>query len=196
MRRNKIISLVVFVITLFLLSSCFKQESYTFLEGDYVYSKQKFQFYDDVYIEEIIMNFDEIDKTEYEELNEINSIQNRKDKKYYKVLISINFCDIGLKQYSFKYMGKPNDRVDCYCIDIEIDNELFQSVTTVSATLEISSRNFNQSSTEQTDTGANIIDIMFDKIDYELNAEYDSNGVNMLLCSKTIRLNYKEEKKE
>lgn len=194
MRKNKIILLLVFIGSFFLLSSCFKQERFTFREGNFLYSGEKVQFYDEIYLEEIVITFEEINETEYDESSYVNVLQNRKDNKFYKVLLSIQFYGMELEQFSFKDRGKPDDRVDCYCIDIEIDNDLFESSITVFTILEFSIGWEYQSSVESGDTGAYKIDLVFDKTDYELNAEYDLNGRNILLNRGTIVLHYQEEK--
>lgn len=77
------------------------------------------------------------------------------------------------RQFSFKDRGKSDDRVDCYYIDIEIDNEWFELTIKVFTILEFSIGWKHQLSAEPGDTGAYKIDLMFDKTDSELNDEYD-----------------------
>ena len=114
---------ILFGVILFIifLPSCFKHEHFEFQEGIYKYDGEPFLFYQDVIIEDIIIEFKESD-LDYNDLEDkTNYIQNRKNKKTYEVIFSLKRQnETNYIEASFLSLPKVGDQIDRYRIDIDL----------------------------------------------------------------------------
>ena len=114
---------ILFGVILFIifLPSCFRHERFEFQEGIYKYDGEPFLFYQDVIIEDIIIEFKESD-LDYNDLEDkTNYIQNRKNKKTYEVIFSLKRQnETNYIEASFLSLPKVGDQTDRYYIDIDL----------------------------------------------------------------------------
>lgn len=100
---KKIIIVFLVVVTLFTLSGCFKQEMYSFIEGDYVLVNDENvipTFY--VYkIDNVKLSFKEISKDEYDVKEMKKVLENRYSNTYYDVEFSITIDGIEYNNVDF-----------------------------------------------------------------------------------------------
>ncbi len=86
---KKLFALFVMIFSVMILSSCYKKETYTFVEGTYAL-KEDASFGENMELKDVCLSFNEISKEEYENAEGINVITSRYNDKYYSVTLSMN----------------------------------------------------------------------------------------------------------
>ena len=120
------------------LTSCYKEERFTFKEGKYEYSEESFNFYNNVNIKYISLVFSK----ENNENKDANILVNRKNNKSYYVSFYFE-NDIKEGVYcTFESQDKVGDQIDRYYIKLDVSNLIKCENSFILIVLEISNSNY------------------------------------------------------
>lgn len=122
--RKKVIIVILFFLFVLTLTGCYKKDRYIFTDSVFEYCGEPVLFYEELFIEEITVTFEEITQEVFDSSANINVLKNFYDSKCYKVifLLKYSFEEMG-QEYSFEYLGKSGDRSDGYKILLNINSE-------------------------------------------------------------------------
>ena len=120
------------------LTSCYKEERFIFTEGKYEYSGESFNFYNDIDIKYISLDFSK----ENIENKDTNLLTNRKNNESYYVDFFIeNEKEEGV-YCTFESQKKVGDQIDRYYIKLDVSNLIKYENSFVLMVLEISNSNY------------------------------------------------------
>lgn len=104
---KKISIVLLFLISLVCLTGCYKQDTYDFVEGNYILeNKENEEFaFDNYKLDNVVLSFKEIDKETYDSNQMKNVLENRYSKKYYSVTFSMTIE--GIEYNDIKYTEIP-----------------------------------------------------------------------------------------
>ena len=168
--------IITFALTL-TLSGCFKRDRCVFNDNTlFEYSGEPVNFFDDTYIDEFSIGLTEITEDEFNSREDVNTLRNFYDSKYYEVKIIFKYTtEQEGREYSFKYLGKASDRSDGYKVMINIDNENIGIEGTVSVILH-----FEGVPGEGADYGDRAGRITITNVENEINGVKDNPDFNEL----------------
>ena len=180
-RFNKVFLVLVVFLFCLILASCFKQEKFTFTEGKYEYSGESFNFYNDIDIKYISLDFSK----ENIENKDTNLLTNRKNKESYYVDFFIeNEKEEGV-YCTFESQEKVGDQIDRYYIKLDVSNLIKCENSFVLMVLEISNSNYY--SEDKCDFAADQIFISLKK--FTIN----DVAINEYFFPSRLKLKYVEE---
>jgi len=138
---NKLFLILGVILFSIMLTSCYKEEKFTFKEGKYEYTGEEFNFYNDVKINNISISFSLEDDIE----NNNNILVNRKNNLSYYVEIYISNQNNEKIQCSFTALQKVGDQVDRYYIELDISNLINTENAKLRMVLEIENSEYHYS---------------------------------------------------
>ena len=120
------------------LTSCYKEERFTFKEGKYEYSGESFNFYNEINIKYISLDFSK-DNIENKDTNIL--INRKNNESYYVDFLFEN--ERGEDVYcTFEYYGKVGDQIDRYHIKLDVSNLIKCENSFIIMVLEIENSNY------------------------------------------------------
>ncbi len=122
----------------FILTSCYKEERFTFKEGKYGYAGDQFVFYNEIKIDYVSLNF----ISENVDDKETNILVNRKNNASYYVDIYLENDKNEGFSCNFKSLGKVGDQIDRYYIELDISNFINVENSIILMVLEIENSNY------------------------------------------------------
>lgn len=130
-----VLGVLLFSLTL---TSCYKEERFTFKEGKYEYSGESFNFYNEINIKYISLDFSK-DSIE----NKDSSIlTNRKNNESFYVDFYFENDKNEGAYCTFEYYGKVGDQIDRYHIKLDVSNLIKCENSFVVMVLEIKNSNY------------------------------------------------------
>lgn len=120
------------------LTSCYKEERFIFTEGKYEYSGESFNFYNDIDIKYISLDF----RKENIENKDTNFLTNRKNNESYYVDFFIESEKEEGVYCTFESQEKVGDQIDRYYIKLDVSNLIKCENSFVIMVLEISNSNY------------------------------------------------------
>lgn len=135
---NKLFLVLGVLLFTLVLTSCYKEERFIFTEGKYEYSGESFNFYNDIDIKYISLDFSK----ENIENEDTNLLTNRKNNESYYVYFFIeNEKEEGV-YCNFESQEKVGDQIDRYYIKLDVSNLIKCENSFVLMVLEISNSNY------------------------------------------------------
>lgn len=163
------------------LTSCYKEERFTFKEGKYEYSGESFNFYNEINIKYISLDFS---KDNIENKDTSILINRKNNESYYVDFLFEN--ERGEDVYcTFEYHGKVGDQIDRYHIKLDVSNLIKCENSFIIMVLEINNSNYY--SEDKCDSKADQI-FLFIK-----NFTIDGNVVTEYSFPSRLLLKYVEE---
>ena len=150
------------------LTSCYKEERFTFKEGKYEYSGESFNFYNEINIKYISLDFSK-DNIE----NKDDSIlTNRKNNEpFYVDFYFENDKKEGV-YCTFKYYGKVGDQIDRYHIKLDVSNLIKCENSFIVMVLEIKNSNYYIENKQDSEANQIFLTINNFTIDENIITEY------------------------
>lgn len=183
MIKKFIILFLVLGVLLFslVLTSCYKKERFTFKEGKYEYSGESFNFYNEINIKYISLDFSKDNIKN----NDSSILTNRKNNEsFYVDFYFENDKNEGV-YCTFEYYGIVGDQIDRYHIKLDISNLIKCENSFIVMVLEI--RNSNYYIENKQDSEANQIFLTIK------NFTIDENFITEYSFPSKLILKYVEE---
>jgi len=178
---NKLFLVLGVLLFSLVLTSCYKEERFTFKEGKYEYSGEIFNFYNDINIKYISLDFSK----DNVENNDLNTLINRKNNDLYYVYFFIeNEKEEGI-YCTFESQKKVGDQIDRYYIKLDVSNLIKHENSFILMVLEISNSNYYTE--DKCDIKADQIFLSIKKF------TVDGNVVNEYSFPSRLILKYAEE---
>lgn len=130
-----VLSMLLFSLVL---TSCYKEERFIFKEGKYEYSGESFNFYNDIDIKYISLDFSE----ENVKNKDTNILINRKNNESYYVDFFIESEKEEGVYCTFESQEKAGDQIDRYYIKVDVSNLIKCENSFILIVLEISDSNY------------------------------------------------------
>lgn len=120
------------------LTSCYKEERFTFKEGKYEYSGESFNFYNEINIKYISLDFSK-DNIENKDSSILTNRKN--NESFYVDFYFENDKNEGV-YCTFEYNGKVGDQTDRYHIKLDVSNLIKCENSFIVMVLEIKNSNY------------------------------------------------------
>lgn len=167
-KLNKLFLLLSVTLFILVLTSCYKEERFTFQEGKYEYSGEQFDFYNNIKINYLSLNFN----NENIDNKETNVLVNRKNNTaYYVDFYFENDKNEGF-YCSFESQEKVGDQIDRYYIKLDVSNFINVENSVILIVLEIENSNYYTKNKQTFEANQIFLSIKNFTIDGSIVTEY------------------------
>lgn len=150
------------------LTSCYKKERFTFKEGKYEYSGESFNFYNEINIKYISLDFSK-DNIKNKDSSILTNRKN--NESFYVDFYFENDKNEGV-YCTFEYYGKVGDQIDRYHIKLDISNLIKCENSFIVMVLEIRNSNYYIENKQDSEANQIFLTIKNFTIDENFITEY------------------------